>query len=263
MAAAESGSPPALPLLGRVAIVTGASRGIGRAIAAHLASLGAHLVVTYAASAAQAELLAAEITASPSPSRAIAVRADVSKAVEVKALFDAAEAAFGGAAHILVSSAGVLDPKYPPLAATPEEDWDATFAVNAKGVFLCCREAANRLVRGGGGRIINISSSVVGSLFPRFAAYAASKAAVEAMTKVLAKELRGTGITANCVAPGAVATEMFFAGKSEEDVKRAVDLVPLGRLGETEDIAPVVGFLASDAGQWINGQVVRVNGGYV
>ncbi|CAA6658578.1 unnamed protein product [Spirodela intermedia] len=230
MAAAESGSPPALPLLGRVAIVTGASRGS----AARSPPTSPPSAPTSAPRGGHHRIAVAI--------RAIAVRADVFKAVEVKALFDAAEAAFGGAAHILVSSAGVLDPKYPPLAATPEEDWDATFAVNAKGVFLPRRRR----------RIINISSSVVGSLFPRFAAYAASKAAVEAMTKVLAKELRGTGITANCVAPG-----------REEDVKRAVDLVPLGRLGETEDIAPVVGFLASDAGQWINGQVVRVNGGYV
>lgn len=117
--------------------------------------------------------------------------------------------------------------------------------------------------RGGGGRIICLSSSLVGSLKPGYVAYAASKAAVEAMVKILAKELKGTGITANAVAPGPVATEMFFAGKSEEAIEKAVAECPFGRLGETDDVAPVVGFLASDAGQWVNGQIIRVNGGYV
>lgn len=121
----------------------------------------------------------------------------------------------------------------------------------------------NRIKRGGGGRIICLTSSQVASLKPGFMAYTASKAAVEAMVKILAKELKGTGITANGVAPGPVATEMFFAGKTEEVIKRVVEECPLGRLGETDDVAPVVGFLASDAGQWVNGQIIRVNGGYV
>ncbi|MQM03113.1 hypothetical protein Taro_035887 [Colocasia esculenta] len=270
--ATDAADSPArgLPLHGRAAIVTGASRGIGRAIAAHLASLGAHVLVNYAGNAAQADLLVSELNASyPVPAssaprpRAIPFRADVSSAADVKAMFDAAEKAFGGPAHILVACAGVLDEKYPALAATTEEVWDTAFAVNAKGAFLCCREAANRLVRGGGGRIIVISSSAIGALRPGFGAYVASKAAVEAMTKILAKELRGTQITANCVAPGPVATDMFFAGKSEEDVKKAVEVIPLGRLGETSDIAPVVGFMATDASEWVNGQVIRANGGYV
>ena len=135
--------------------------------------------------------------------------------------------------------------------------------MNTKGVFLCCKEAANRLHRGGGGRIIALTSSVVASNPVGYGAYAASKAAVEAMVRILAKELKGTGITANCVAPGAVATDMFFEGKSEEMMKKAASAPPLGRLGETKDIAPVVGFLATDAGEWVNAQVVRVNGGYV
>lgn len=143
------------------------------------------------------------------------------------------------------------------------EDFDFTFNVNTKGAFLCCREAANRLIRGGGGRIILISSSTVGGLKPGFGAYAASKAAVETMVKILAKELKGSGITANCVAPGPIATEMFFAGKDEEHIKKIIDECPLGRLGETKDVAPIAGFLASDAGEWVNGQVIRVNGGYV
>ncbi|XP_074582701.1 NADPH-dependent aldehyde reductase-like protein, chloroplastic [Curcuma longa] len=254
----------ALPLSGRVAIVTGASRGIGRAIASHLASLGASLALVYASNSAAADQLAAELNSSSHQStRAITVRADVSDADAVKSIFDAAESAFGGRAHILIACAGVLDDKYPTLAATTEEDWDRTFAVNTRGAFLCCREAANRLARGGGGRIVCITSSVVGALRPGYAAYVASKAAVEAMVKVPAKELKGTGITANCVAPGPVATEMFFAGKSDELVKRIVEECPLGRLGEVGDIAPVVGFLCADGGVWVNGQVVRANGGAV
>ncbi|XP_008812059.2 NADPH-dependent aldehyde reductase-like protein, chloroplastic [Phoenix dactylifera] len=262
MAAAQD--PPVLPLDGRVAIVTGASRGIGRAIAIHLASLGARLVLNYASSS-HADLLATELNSSCSSSapRTVAVRADVSDPANVKSLFDRAESFFGTAAHILIACAGVVDSKYPSLADTAVEDWDATFSVNARGVFLCCREAANRLQRGGGGRIITVSSSLVGSLRPGCAAYTASKAAVEAMTRILAKELKGTGITANCVAPGPVATELFFAGKSEEAVRKVVEECPLGRLGEPKDIAPVVGFLATDAAEWVNGQVIRANGGYV
>lgn len=264
--AAAAAATATLPLAGRIAIVTGASRGIGRAIAAHLASLGAFLVLGYASNSAEAERLAKELNSSSppdSPPRAVAVRADVSDPAAVKSLFDAAESAFGSQAHILVNSAGVLDPKYPTVAATELEDWDATFAVNARGAFLCCREAANRLARGGGGRIVCLTTSLVASLKPGYAAYSASKAAVETMVKTMAKELRGTGITANCVAPGPVATDMFYAGKTEEMVKRAAEESPLGRIGETKDVAPVVGFLCTDAGEWVNGQVVRVNGGYV
>lgn len=251
---------------GRVAIVTGASRGIGREIAIHLHSLGARVALNYAVSSTQADLLASELNASSPPNsqpQAIAVRADVSDPDQVKLLFDKAEQEFGSQIHILVNCAGVLDPKYPSLANTTVEDWDNTFNVNTKGSFLCCREAVNRLKRGGGGRIIMTSTSVVGGLFPGYASYAASKAAVETMTKIVAKELKGTGITANCVAPGPIATEMFFAGKTEETIKRIVDACPLGRVGEPKDVTNLVGFLASDAGEWINGQVIRANGGFV
>ncbi|KAI9093569.1 hypothetical protein K1719_027018 [Acacia pycnantha] len=254
------------PLEERVAIVTGSSRGIGREIALHLASLGARVVVNYSSNSASAESVSAQInSSSPSGSnpRAIVVKADVSDPTQVKSLFDEAEKAFNSPVHILVNSAAVIDSKYSSLANTSLEDFDYIFSVNARGAFLCCKEAANRLKRGGGGRIIMITTSLVGSLMPGYGAYTTSKAAVETMVKILAKELKGTGITANCVAPGAVATEMFFSGKTEEQVKKAIEICPQGRLGETKDIAPVVGFLASDPGEWINGQVIRVNGGYV
>ncbi|KDP20270.1 hypothetical protein JCGZ_06856 [Jatropha curcas] len=259
-------NPSSLPLEERVAIVTGASRGIGKAIAVHLASLGAKIVINYASNKEQADVVAKQINSSCSQKdtpKAITVQADISDPAHAKSLFDEAERAFGSQVHVLVNSAGVLDPKYPSIANTSLEDFDRTFSVNTRGAFLCCKEAANRLKRGGGGRIILLSSSMVGGLRPGFGAYAASKAAVETMIKILAKELKGTGITANCVAPGPVATEMYFAGKTEEQIRKNIEESPLGRLGETKDIAPVVGFLATDAGEWINGQVIRVNGGYI
>ena len=263
-------SPPSethsLSLKDRVAIVTGSSRGIGRDIATHLAQLGAKLVINYTSSSAQADLVAAEINSSASPDsppRAIVVKADVSDPAQVKSLFDSAEQAFDSPVHVLVNSAGVTDPKRPSIADTSLEDFDRIFSINTRGTFLCCKEAANRLKRGGGGRIILLSSSLVGALKPGSGAYTASKAAVETMVKILAKELKGTRITANCVAPGPIATDLFLDGKSEEMIKKVIDQSPFCRLGETKDVAPVVGFLATDASEWVNGQVIRVNGGYV
>lgn len=237
---------------------------MGRAVALHLSSLGARVVVNYASNSAQADAVASQINNSSSSfPRAITVKADISDPDQVKSLFDSAESAFNSPVHILVNCAGVLDSKYPTIANTTLEDFDNTFNVNARGAFLCCREGANRIKRGGGGRIICFTTSLVAALRPLYGAYTASKAAVEAMVKILAKELKGSGITANCVAPGPIATEMFYAGKTEEMVKRVVEENALGRLGQTEDVAPLVGFLASDAGEWVNGQIIRVNGGHV
>ncbi|KAL5767922.1 hypothetical protein ACOSQ2_014705 [Xanthoceras sorbifolium] len=254
-----------LPLEGRLVVVTGASRGIGKAIAGHLHSLGARVAINYASNSTEADLLVSELNTSNTYAQpqAIAVRADISDPDQVKLLFDRTEQEFSSKIHILVHCAGVLDPKYPALANTTVEDWDKTFNVNTKGAFLCSKEAANRLVRGGGGRIILISTSVVGGLFQGYGAYAASKAAVETMAKIMAKELKGSGITVNCVAPGPVATELFYAGKTEETVKRLEDASPLGRLGQPEDVSRIVGFLAGDDGEWINGQIIRANGGSV
>ncbi|WVZ62057.1 hypothetical protein U9M48_011845 [Paspalum notatum var. saurae] len=262
-ASASAPAPPASsahqPLVGRVAIVTGASRGIGRAIAEHLSSLGASVVLGYASRGDEAGALAASLP------RAVAVKADVSDEAGARSLFDAAESAFGAGAHILVANAGVLDDAYPTVAATATDAFDRTVAVNLRGAFLCLREAANRLPRGGagGGRIVAVTSSVTASFPTGYAAYTATKAGVEAMVRTMARELKGTRVTANCVAPGATATDMFFAGKTEAMVRRLVETNPMERLGEPGDIAPVVGFLCTDAAEWVNGQVIRANGGYV
>ena len=256
--------PASLMLHGRVAIVTGGAGGIGSAVSKHLASLGARVAVAYVGDPAPAQKLVTGINSKyDGGPRAIAVEADVSDAAQVRALFDAAAAAFGGELHVLVTTAAVLDYSYPPLAETSEATYDAMFGVNARGTFLCCREAANRLARDGRGRIVTFSSSGVASLRPGYSAYAASKAAVEVMTKILARELRGTGITANTVAPGSTGTPMFYNGKTEEEMDRYIAEAPLGRLGMPEDIAPLVGFLASDAGHWVNAQVLRCNGGTI
>ncbi|KAL3565067.1 hypothetical protein D5086_033113 [Populus alba] len=260
MATTDPVNPSSLPLQDRVAIVTGSSRGIGKAIAIHLASLGAKLVINYASNKDQADLVAEEINSccSENTPHATVVQADISVPAQVKLLFDEAERVFGSQVHVLVNSAAIANTKYPTIANTLVEDFDRLF----RGTFLCCKEAAKRIKQGGGGRIILLSSSSVGALRPNSATYTSSKAAVETMTKILAKELKGTGITANCVAPGPIATDMFFVGRSEELVKRVIEACPHGRLGETKDVAPLVGFLASDAGKWINGQVIRVNGGH-
>ncbi|CAI9289796.1 unnamed protein product [Lactuca saligna] len=254
-----------LQLQDRVAIVTGGSRGIGRAISLHLATLGAKLVINYRSNSTEADLLISEINSNyPSESpRAVSIKADVSDPIQVKSLFDAAESAFDSPLYILVNAAGILDSSYSSIPNSSLDEFDRTFAVNTRGAYLCCKEAANRLKQGGGGRIICLTSSMVVALRPGFGPYAASKAAVEAMVKILAKELKRTRITANCVAPGPIATDMFYKGKTEEMVNMAIEESPLGRLGLPEDVAPLVGFLASDAGEWINGQIVRVNGGYV
>eukprot|EP00246_Nothoceros_aenigmaticus_P000669 TRINITY_DN1091_c0_g1_i2.p1 TRINITY_DN1091_c0_g1~~TRINITY_DN1091_c0_g1_i2.p1 ORF type:complete len:254 (-),score=51.44 TRINITY_DN1091_c0_g1_i2:428-1189(-) len=243
-------------LSGRVAIVTGGSRGIGRETVLTLASAGAKVVVVYQGN----EKAAAEVVAKVGEGKAVAVKADVSRSEDVKAMFDKAEEAFGKV-HILVNNAGVGLGDYPTLAKTSDEDWDRVQATNTRGTFLATKEAVSRLVTGGGGRIINITTSLVALLLPGYSAYIASKAAVEAFTKVVAKELKGKRITANCVAPGPVATELFFQGKDDASVDRFVQSTPLERLGEPKDIAQLVLFVASDDAEWVNGQVIRANGG--
>ena len=240
----------------RCAIVTGSSKGIGAAVAKRLARDGLAVVVNYSRGAAAADALAAEIGAAGGT--AIAVAADVSEPAAVATLFDRATDAFGGV-DVLVNNAGIM--KLRPLAETDDAMFDQHVAVNLKGTFNGLREAARRMRDGG--RIVSFSSSVVGLYQPTYAAYAATKAAVEAMSHILAKELGRRGITVNVVAPGPVATELFLGDKSEEQVAAVTKMIPLGRLGEPDDIARVVAFLAGPDGGWVNGQVLRANGGVV
>jgi 3-oxoacyl-[acyl-carrier protein] reductase len=240
----------------KVAIVTGASRGIGAAIAERLAADGFTVAVNYAGGAADAEALVARIEAAGGT--AIAAQADVSDANAVARMFDAAEAAFGGV-DVLVNNAGIM--KVAPLADSDDALFDSQVAVNLKGSFNTLREACPRLRAGG--RIINLSSSVVGLYHPNYAVYAATKAGVEAMTHVIAKEMRGRNITVNAVAPGPTATTLFLDANTPESVDRLTRLAPLERLGRPEDIAAAVAFLAGPDGAWINGQVLRANGGII
>jgi 3-oxoacyl-[acyl-carrier protein] reductase len=240
----------------RVAIVTGASRGIGAAIADRLARDGFAVLVNYAGRAAAAESVVKRIE--QQGGRARAAQGDVSDPQVARALFDAAEAAFGGI-DVLVNSAGVM--ALAPLAETDDALFDRHIAVNLKGTFNTLREAAGRLRDGG--RIINFSTSVVGTKLERYGVYAATKAGVEMLTAILAKELRGRSITVNAVAPGPTATDMFLTGKSQELIDRMAKMNPFERLGTPEEIASVVAFLAGPDGGWINGQVLRANGGMV
>ena len=240
----------------KVALVTGASRGIGSSVAERLARDGFTLIVNYAESAAPAEELVRKIERAGG--RALAAKADISDAGSVRRMFDAAEAAFGGV-DVLVNNAGIMT--LAPIADTDDASFDRHVAVNLKGTFNTLREAAKRLRSGG--RIINFSSSVAGMLMPTYGVYAATKAAVEAMTRVLAKEVRGRNITVNAVAPGPTATDLFLKGKPQDVVDRMAKMAPLERLGQPGDIADVVAFLAGPGAAWVNGQVLRVNGGII
>jgi 3-oxoacyl-[acyl-carrier protein] reductase len=240
----------------KAAIVTGASRGIGAAVAARLAADGFAVVVNYSASSGPAETLVRTIESAGG--RALAAKADVSDADAVRGVFDAAERAFGGV-DVLVNNAGIM--KLAKIADCDSASFDEQIAINLKGSFNGMREAARRLRDGG--RIVNFSTSVVGTKLETYGVYTATKAAIETMTAILSKELRGRHITVNAVAPGPVSTELFLAGKSPELIERMAKIPPLERLGTTEDIASVVSFLAGPDGGWINGQVLRANGGLV
>jgi 3-oxoacyl-[acyl-carrier protein] reductase len=240
----------------KTAIVTGASRGIGRAIALRLAADGVPVAVNYIGQQAKADEVVAEIVAAGG--RAVAIQADVSKTADAQRLFDEAEAAFGPVG-VVVNSAGVMI-----MARIGEADdaaFDRVMAVNVRGTFNVMKQAATRLRDGG--RMINLSSSVVGMKLPAYGPYTASKAAVEMLTRAMAEEMRGRGVTVNAVAPGPTETELFFEGKSDEMVERMKKLSPMERLGQPEEIAAVVAFLASPDGGWVNGQTIRANGGTV
>jgi 3-oxoacyl-[acyl-carrier protein] reductase len=240
----------------KVAIVTGASGGIGGAVAERLARDGFTVVVNYAGKAQPAEELVRQIEAAGG--KAVAHQADIADPEAVRKMFEAAQTAFGGV-DVLINNAGIM--KLATIADSDDALFDSQIAVNLKGTFNTLREAARRLREGG--RIVNVSSSVVGLLQPTYGVYAATKAAVEAMTSILTKELRGRNITVNAIAPGPTATKLFLDGKPQEVVDRLAKLAPLERLGQPEDIAAAIAFLVGPDGAWINGQTLRANGGII
>lgn len=241
-----------------VAIITGASRGIGEQVAKQLALLKHSVVVNYAGRQELAEAVVAQIL--ESGGQAVAVRADISNPDEVRELFESASEEFGPVTAV-VNNAGVNLLKFKNLEDVDDDSFQHIFDVNTRGTFNMLREAARRLQAGG--RIVSISSSVMPLAVAGLSVYAGSKAAIEAFSVILAKELRGREITVNCVSPGPTATEFFFQGKSDQAVQDFADLSPLERLGQPEEIANVVTFLLGPSGGWINGQVIRVNGGLV
>ncbi|MCX4816624.1 SDR family oxidoreductase [Streptomyces sp. NBC_01239] len=238
----------------RVVVITGGSGGIGGAVARRLAADGTAVVVHYAGSAEKAEAIVESITAAGGT--AVAHSGDIAEPAEMAEVFDAAEARFGGI-DVVVNTAGIM--LLAPLAEMELDDFDRMHRVNVRGTFVVSRLAARRLRPGGS--LINFSTSVTRLQQPGYGGYAATKGAVEAMTLILARELRGRDVTVNAVAPGPTATPLFIEGKSEELIARIAAAAPLERLGTPQDIAEAVAFLAGPGGRWINGQVLFSNGG--
>ena len=241
--------------MAKTAIVTGASRGIGRAVAKRLAQDGFTVVVNYAGNAAKAEEATAEIQAGGG--QAMAVQANIANAADVERLFQQTLDTYGRI-DVVVNNAGIMP--LLPIVKSDVDIFDKVIATNLRGAFLVLRQAAQHVAEGG--RIIAFSSSVLAKAFPTYGPYIASKAGVEGLVHVLANELRGRNITVNAVAPGPVGTELFLSGKTEAQIAQLSKLAPLERLGEPEDIAKVVSFLAGPDGGWINAQVLRANGGF-
>jgi len=242
--------------LTKSATVTGASGGIGRVVAKRLASDGLAVAVQYAGNPAKAETVVAEIKGAGG--KAFAVQADVAKPVDVERLFKQTLDAFG-TVDVVVHSAGIM--LLLPIAGGDVETFDKVIATNLRGTFLLLAQAAQHV--SSGGRIVAFSSSVIAKAFPTYGPYIASKAGVEGLVRVLANELRGRNITVNAVAPGQVETDLFLKGKSDARIDELKKMNPLERLGQPEDMANLVSFLAGPDGGWINAQVLRANGGFV
>ena len=237
----------------RVAIVTGASGGIGHAVAVQLAQAGMAIAVHYAGNRDRAQVVADDVKAAGG--RVMLVSADIAEEDQVAAMFDQVEAEFGGI-DVVVNTAGIM--LLAPLTELKLEDFDRMHRTNVRGTFVVSQQAARRVRKGGA--IINFSTSVTKLAIPGYTAYAATKGAVEAMTMILAKEMRGRDVTVNAVAPGPTATPLYYEGKTQDVIDRAKKAPPLERMGEPTDIAEVVAFLAGPA-RWLNGQILYANGG--
>jgi len=244
-----------MSLNGKVAIVTGASRGIGRQVAIQLALSGANVFVKYSCSRGKADEVVRTIEAFSG--QAVAIQADISKVMEVEALFSKTIERFGRV-DILVNNAAVMENN--AIADVTEEIFDRHFALNVKGTYFACQQAMKHMAQGG--TIVNFSTSVSGAMLPTYSVYAATKGAVEQLTRQLAKEFSLKDIVINCIAPGQVATDLFLNGKSPELVDSFRRMNAFGRLGEPEDIANALELLVSDKARWITGQTIRVNGGF-
>ncbi|MBU2700147.1 3-oxoacyl-[acyl-carrier protein] reductase [Sporomusaceae bacterium BoRhaA] len=241
---------------GKVAIITGSSRGIGRIVAEQLADLGAKVVINYSSNRQKAVEVVEGII--KKGGKAVAHHADLSKLSDVKELFTKTIDEFGKV-DILINNAGLMITK--PLSDVTEDDFDKQFAVNVKGTFFACQQAMKHMENNG--RIVNFSTSVTGQMFPAYSVYAGTKGAVEQFTRQLAKEFGSKQITINAVAPGPVNTELFKIGKTEQQIDAMKKMNAFGRIGEPEDIANVIEFLVSDKSQWVTGQTLRVNGGFI
>lgn len=238
----------------KTAIVTGGSRGIGRAIAERLGRDGASVAISYVSR----KDMAADVVSAmeKAGSQAVAIPADVTRIDDIERLFDQSLAHFGKI-DILVNCAGIRISK--KVVDISEDDYNRLFDINLKGTFFSCQQAARRMENGG--RIINISTTITRRIVSEYSIYAASKAAVDQITRVLAKELGGRRITVNAVAPGSIDTDLFREGRTPEEIRQQSQMPALGRLGEVDDIAGVVAFLASDDARWITGQTIHANGG--
>ncbi|MCS3800973.1 SDR family oxidoreductase [Niastella sp. OAS944] len=237
----------------KVILVTGASRGIGAAVAKKIAGEGAKVVINYAGNKQEADQTVQLIK--DTGGDAIALKADVSKAAEVTAMFDAAIAHYGKI-DVLINNAGIMITKL--LKDTTDEDFSRQFDINVRGTFNTMREAAAKLANNG--TIINLSTTLTRVMIPTYGTYVATKGAVEQLTRVFAKEVGARGITVNAVLPGPTNTELFIKGKTQEQIDRLASLNAFNRLGEVEDIAKVIVFLAGDDAKWISGQTIGLNG---
>lgn len=238
----------------KIALITGASRGIGASIARRLAADGFAVAINYSSNSQAADKLVEELASKGQT--AFAVKANVAHSADVNTMFDQVERRLG-TIDVVVNNAGILNTL--PLMETSDELYERYFAINTQGVFNTLREAGTRL--NSGGRIINLSSTTLALNMVGYSIYNGTKAAVEAFTKVFSKELRGRQITVNAVAPGPIATDLFLTGKTQEMIQSFAKMPPLERLGQPNDIAQIVSFLASQESGWINGQILRANGG--